>query len=174
MKSSKTGSGSIEMTARATVHALIFADLSLGVAALPGAAYALDKCICIVSNKLRSGATPVKFQYRSCLQDGSCNKRKSHSFQKLKGVYTAKVICNVSDKFSLFEMRFDWNYKSGFQEKRLIMCRYKTFTLSRDEIPKCDCMPTAQYHFVKSSRGVELHDGPPSDMTKGSSRYNKL
>ena len=162
------------MTARALVHALIFAGLSLGVAALPGAAYALDKCICIVSNKLRSGATPVKFQYRTCFQDGSCNDWKSRSFQKLEGAYTAKVICNVSDKFSLFEMRYDWSYKSGFQEKRLIMRRFKTFTLSRDEIPKCDCMPTAQYHFVKSSDGVHLHDGPPSDMTKGQCRINKL
>lgn len=162
------------MSARGLGVALALTGVTLGVTAPAGAAHALDKCVCIMSNKLNTGQTPVKFQYRTCFTNGACGAWKSRSYTASGSAYSAKVICSVSPTFDRFQVRFDWSYAPGFQSKLYNLRRNQSFNVPSDRIASCGCMPAAQYHFVKRASGVEFYSGPARDVATMTCRFNPL
>ncbi len=145
----------------------------LGTAMFSSAGWARDTCVCLVSNQLNTGQAPVRYQYRSCLRNGKCSHWKTRTF-KQGNAFGIKVICNTDRTFRRYQVRYDRSYAPGIQLRVQTLTHYKSFTVGKDQIPTCGCMPRAQYRFVKQRSGVRLYYGRPGNIAPLHCRINSL
>ena len=157
---------------RLPVRALALAGAVVGFANICGSAWAVDNCICMVSEEMRRGARPASYEYRACFRDGGCEEWTSITFDDTTA-YSIKNHCNSGSDFVRFQVRFGREGREPGQTMDL--ARSQTFKdVNPTEVPSCACMPQAQYHFVKVGGKTQLRNGLPRNITLRPCRQIKV